>query len=138
MDWFVLAILDAFFAALVAILAKVGLQGVDPNVATAVRTIVMMIFTTGFVIAIGKGPQLTKLTSRDMLFIVLSGISGAVSWLLYFAALKLTDASRVAPIDRASVLFVLVLSALILGEKITLKTAIAGTLIFIGVLLLAI
>lgn len=138
MDWFVLAILDAFFAALVAILAKVGLQGVDPNVATAVRTIVMMIFTTGFVIAIGKGPQLTKLTSRDMLFIVLSGISGAVSWLLYFAALKLTDASRVAPIDRASMLFVLVLSALILGEKITLKTAIAGTLIFIGVLLLAI
>lgn len=117
MDWFVLAILDAFFAALVAILAKVGLQGVDPNVATAVRTIVMMIFTTGFVIAIGKGPQLTKLTSRDMLFIVLSGISGAVSWLLYFAALKLTDASRVAPIDRASMLFVLVLSALILGEK---------------------
>ncbi|MEM2946984.1 MAG: EamA family transporter [Candidatus Bathyarchaeia archaeon] len=138
MNWFILAILDAFFAALVAIFAKVGLQAVDSNVATAIRTIVMMVFTLGFVIAIGKGPQLTQLTSKDMLFIALSGVAGAISWLLYFAALKLTEASKVAPIDRASVLFVLVLSALVLGEKITLKTATAGILIFIGVLLLAI
>jgi transporter family protein len=138
MDWFVLAILDAFFAALVAIFSKVGLQNVDSNVATAVRTIVMMIFIIGFVLAIGKGSQLTQLTSKDMFFIVLSGVAGAISWLLYFAALKLADASKVAPIDRASVLFVLILSALILGEKITFKTAMAGVLIFIGVLLLAI
>jgi transporter family protein len=138
MDWFILAILDAFFAALVAIFAKVGLQGVDSSVATAVRTIVMAVFIIGFVMAIGKGPQLTQLTSKDIFFIVLSGIAGAVSWLLYFAALKLADASKVAPVDRASVLFVLILSALILGEKITLKTAIAGILIFIGVLLFTI
>lgn len=138
MDWFVLAILDAFFAALVAIFAKVGLQNVDSNVATAIRTIVMMIFIIGFVLAIGKGSQLTQLTSKEMFFIVLSGIAGAISWLLYFAALKLADASKVAPIDRASVLFVLILSALILGEKITFKTAVAGVLIFIGVLLFAI
>ncbi len=137
-DWFILAILDAFFAALVAIFAKIGLQGVDSNVATAVRTIVMAIFIIGFVIAIGKGPLLTQLTRRDVFFIVLSGVAGAISWLLYFAALKLADASKVAPIDRASVLFVLILSALILGEKIALKTAIAGVLIFIGVLLLII
>jgi transporter family protein len=138
MDWFVLAVLDAFFAALVAIFAKVGLQGVDSNVATAVRAIVMTVFMVGFVIAIGKGPQLTQLTSKDMVFIVLSGVAGAISWLLYFAALKMADASKVAPVDRASLLFVLVLSALLLGEQITLKTAIAGALIFIGVLLLAI
>ena len=138
MDWFVLAVLDAFFAALVAIFAKVGLQGVDSNVATAVRAIVMTVFMVGFVIAIGKGPQLTQLTSKDMIFIVLSGVAGAISWLLYFAALKMADASKVAPVDRASLLFVLILSALLLGEKITLKTALAGTLIFIGVLLLAI
>jgi transporter family protein len=137
-DWFILAILDAFFAALVAILAKVGLQGVDSNVATAVRAIVMAVFMVGFVIAIGKGPQLTQLTSKDMIFIVLSGVAGAISWLLYFAALKMADASKVAPVDRASLLFVLILSALLLGEKITLKTALAGTLIFIGVLLLTI
>jgi transporter family protein len=138
MDWFVLAVLDAFFAALVAILAKVGLQGVDSNVATAVRAIVMTVFIVGFVVAMGKGPQLTQLTSKDMAYIVLSGVAGAISWLLYFAALKMADASKVAPVDRASLLFVLVLSALLLGEQITLKTAIAGTLIFIGVLLLAI
>jgi len=137
-DWFVLAVLDAFFAALVAIFAKVGLQGVDSNVATAVRAIVMTVFMVGFVIAMGKGPQLTQLTSKDMIFIVLSGVAGAISWLLYFAALKMADASKVAPVDRASLLFVLILSALLLGEKITLKTALAGTLIFIGVLLFTI
>ena len=137
-DWFVLAVLDAFFAALVAIFAKVGLQGVDSNVATAVRAIVMTVFIVGFVVAMGKGPQLTQLTSKDMAYIVLSGVAGAISWLLYFAALKMADTSKVAPVDRASLLFVLVLSALLLGEKITLKTALAGTLIFIGVLLLAI
>lgn len=138
MDWFVLAVLDAFFAALVAIFAKVGLQGVDSNVATAVRAIVMTVFIVGFVVAIGKGPQLTQLTSKNMMYIVLSGVAGAISWLLYFAALKMADASKVAPVDRASLLFVLILSALILGEKITFKTALAGTLIFAGVLLLAI
>jgi transporter family protein len=87
-DWFVLAVLDAFFAALVAIFAKVGLQGVDSNVATAVRAIVMTVFVVGFVVAMGKGPQLTQLTSKDMVFIVLSGVAGAISWLLYFAAKK--------------------------------------------------
>ena len=138
MDWFVLAVLDAFFAALVAIFAKIGLQGVDSNVATAVRAVIMTVFIVGFVIATGKGPQLTQLTSKDMIYIVLSGVAGAISWLLYFAALKMADASKVAPVDRASLLFVLVLSALLLGEQITLKTAIAGTLIFIGVLLLAV
>jgi len=137
-DWFILAVLDAFFAALVAILAKVGLQGVDSNVATAMRAVIMAVFIVGFVVAMGKGPQLTQLTSRDMVFIMLSGVAGAISWLLYFAALKMADASKVAPVDRASILFVLVLSALLLGEQVTLKTAIAGALIFIGVLLLAI
>jgi transporter family protein len=137
-DWFVLAVLDAFFASLVAIFAKIGLQGVDSNVATAVRAVIMTVFIIGFVIAIGKGPQLTQLPSKDMVYIVLSGVAGAISWLLYFAALKMADASKVAPVDRASLLFVLALSALLLGEQITLKTAIAGTLIFIGVLLLAV
>ena len=136
MEWFILAILSALSAAFVSILAKIGLQGVDSHVATAVRAMVMVAFIIIFVISIGKGPQLLQLTSRDMIFIILSGVAGALSWLFYFAALKLADASKVAPIDRASVLFVIILSALFLGEKITLKTATAGTLIFIGVLLL--
>lgn len=137
MEWFLLAVLSAFFAALVAIFAKIGLQGVDSTVGTAARAIVMTLFIVIFVISIGKGPQLTQLTSKDMGFIILSGVAGALSWLFYFAALKLADASKVAPVDRASVLIVMVLAAFFLGEKITLKTATAGVLIFIGLLLLA-
>jgi len=137
MEWLLLAALSAFFAALVAIFAKIGLQGVDSTVGTAARAIVMTLFIVIFVISIGKGPQLTQFTSKDMGFIILSGVAGALSWLFYFAALKLADASKVAPVDRASVLIVMVLAALFLGEKITLKTATAGVLIFIGLLLLA-
>lgn len=136
MEWFFLAALSALFAALVSILAKVGLQSIDPNVATAVRAIVMMLFIVLFVVYIGKGPLIMQLTSKDMGFIILSGVAGAISWLFYFAALKLADASKVAPIDKASVLIVIVLAALFLGEQITLKTAAAGVLIFIGILLL--
>jgi transporter family protein len=138
MQWFLLAVLSAFFAALVSIFAKIGLQNVDSTVATAVRAIVMMLFIVIFVMSIGKGSQLTQFTSKDMGFIILSGIAGALSWLFYFASLKLADASKVAPVDRASVLFVMVLSVLFLGEKITLKTATAAILIFIGILLLAV
>ncbi len=138
MEWFLLAVLSAFFAALVSIFAKIGLQNVDSTVATGVRAIVMMLFIIVFVISIGKAPQLTQFTSKDMGFIILSGIAGALSWLFYFAALKLADASKVAPVDRASVLIVMVLAALFLSEKISLKTATAGILIFIGLLLLAV
>lgn len=138
MEWLLLAVFSAFFAALVAILAKIGLQGVDSTVATAARAVVMMLFIVVFALSTGKGPQLTQFTSKDMGFIILSGVAGALSWLLYFAALELADASKVAPVDRASVLIVMVLAALFLGEKITLKTATAGVLIFIGLMLLAV
>lgn len=138
MEWFILAVLSALFAALVAIFAKIGLEGIDSTVGTAARAIVMMLFIVTFVIVTGKGNQLTQFTNKDMGFIILSGIAGALSWLFYFAALRLADASKVAIVDRASVLIVIVLSALLLGEKITLKTATAGILIFIGLLLLTI
>jgi len=138
MLWLVLAVLSAFFAALVPILAKIGLAEVDSSVATAARAIVMMIFVFVFVLSIGKGGQLGQLTSKNMGFIILSGIAGALSWLCYFAALKLADVSQVAPIDRASLLIAIVLAALLLGEKITLVKGLAGVLIFAGILLLAI
>ena len=134
--WFVLAVLSAFFAALVAIFAKVGLQGVDSSVGTGARAIVMALFILLLVVSTGKGPELIRFTSRDMGFIILSGVAGALSWLFYFAALKLADASKVAIVDRASVLIVLVLAAVFLSEKITLRTATAGVLIFIALLLL--
>ena len=138
MEWFLLAALSAFFAALVSIFAKIGLQGVDSTVGTAARAIVMVLFIVVFVVSSGKGAKLTQFTSKDMGFIILSGIAGALSWLFYFATLKLADASKVAPVDRASVLIVMVLAALFLGEKVTLKTATAGVLIFVGLLLLAV
>ncbi len=138
MIWFVLAVLSALFAALDPIFAKIGLAEVDSNVATATRAIVMAILIVVFVLSIGKGGQLTQLTSRDMGFIILSGVAGALSWLCYFAALKLADVSKVAPIDRASLIIAIVLAALVLGEKITLIKALAAVLIFAGILLLAI
>lgn len=138
MEWFFLAVLSAFFAALMSIFAKIGLQGVDSTVGTAARAIVMTLFIVVLVIFTGKSSQLIQFSSRDMGFVILSGVAGALSWLFYFAALKLADASKVAPIDRASVLIVMVLATLFLGEKITLKTATAGVLIFLGLLLFAV
>lgn len=138
MEWFLLATLSAFFAALVAIFAKVGLQGVDSTVGTAARAIVMTVFIILLLFSTGKAHQLTQFTGKDMGFIILSGIAGAFSWLFYFAALKLAEASKVSVIDRASILIVIILSALFLGEKITLKTATAGIFIFIGLLLISI
>lgn len=135
--WFILALLSAFFAALVAIFAKVGLAEVDSNLATAIRSIVMTVFILCFVASLGKFNQISQIARKDMISIVLSGVAGALSWLCYFAALTLTDASKVAPIDRSSVLMVIILAALFLGEKVTLKTAAAGILVFLGILLLA-
>jgi len=138
MEWFLLAILSAFFAALMSIFAKIGLQGVDSTVGTAMRAVVMTLFIVVLVMFTGKSSQLIQFSSRDMGFVILSGVAGALSWLFYFAALKLADASKVAPVDRASVLIVMVLATLFLGEKITLKTATAGVLIFLGLLLFAV
>jgi transporter family protein len=138
MEWLVLAVLSAFFAALVAIFAKIGLHGIDSTVGTAARAIVMMLFIVAFVVSTGRGSQLTQFNSKDMFYIVLSGVAGALSWLFYFAALKMADASKVAIVDRASILFVIILSVLVLGEKLTFRTAAAGILIFIGLLLLVI
>ncbi len=138
MEWLVFAALSAFFAALVAIFAKIGLQGIDSTVGTAARAIVMMLFIVAFVVSTGRGSQLTQFNSKDMFYIVLSGVAGALSWLFYFAALKMADASKVAIVDRASILFVIILSVFVLGEKMTFRTAAAGILIFIGLILLVI
>lgn len=137
MEWFVLASLSAFFAALVAIFAKIGLQGVDSTVGTAARAIVMTLFIVALVASTGKGNQLFQFTGRDMGFIILSGVAGALSWLFYFAALRIANASQVAMVDRASVLIVVAMSAVFLGEKITPKTVAAAALIFFGLLILA-
>ncbi|MEM2088504.1 MAG: EamA family transporter [Thermoproteota archaeon] len=134
--WLILAFLSAIFAALVTIFGKMGLKTVDSTVATGVRAIIMAVTMVGIVLLLGKSSEITQLTSRDMLFIILSGVSGALSWVFYFAALKLADASKVATIDRSSILFIIILSYLILGEELSLKTVTAGVLVFLGALIL--
>lgn len=137
MNWLGWSLLSALFAALTAILAKLGVKGVDSNLATAVRTTVVLVFAWG--VALATGPVATVLTlgRRTWLFLALSGIATGLSWLCYFRALQLGDASRVAPIDKLSVVGVLLFAALFLGEPLTWKTALGGGLIVAGAVVLA-
>ncbi|VVB53078.1 EamA-like transporter family protein [uncultured archaeon] len=137
--WLLFALLSAIFASLVAIFGKVGLQGVDSNVATAVRAVIMALFLLGVLLLQGKLGEVSAVTSNSvaMKYIVLSGVAGALSWLFYFLALKLGKASQVAPIDRLSVVFTIVLAAILLGERVTAKIAVGGLLIVVGALIIA-
>ncbi|MEM1557767.1 MAG: EamA family transporter [Thermoproteota archaeon] len=134
--WLILAFLSALFAALVTIFGKIGLKTIDSTVAAGVRAVIMALTMIGIIMILGKSSQITELSKRDVIFIILSGVSGALSWVFYFAALKLTDASKVATIDRTSILFIIILSYLILGEEVSLKTFVAGALVFLGTLVL--
>lgn len=136
MQWFLYALLSALFAALATILAKIGLRGLDPVVASTLRAVVMALLMLGFMLVVKNSSLPSGLGFRSVLFILLSGIAGAASWILYFYALKIGEASRVAVVDRASVLFVLVMATILLGEKITLYKIIAAILIFAGLVLI--
>lgn len=134
-----LALLSAAMAALVAIFGKIGLQEVDANTATAIRAVIMALFLVGVILLEGKISQVPAVigNANAFKFIVLSGIAGALSWLFYFLALKLGNASTVAPIDRLSVVFIVILAALFLGEKVNTQTAIGTALIAVGGILVA-
>ena len=132
MSWIPWAILSAIFAAATALLAKVGVAHVDSNLATAVRTSVVVLFTWGIAIATGKHGALRELDGRTMLFLTLSGLATGLSWLCYFRALQLGPASRVAPLDKLSVPLVIVFAWLLLGEKLTAPAIFGGLLITAG------
>ena len=134
--WWVYALLSAVFAAAVAILAKIGIAGVDSNLATAIRTVVILIFAWGIVLFQGHFSDLKSLSQKTIIFLVLSGIATGLSWLFYFRALQLGTASKVAPIDKLSLVFTIILAGLILGEKITLQTILGALLMVIGTLLI--
>lgn len=136
-SWLFWSLLSAVFAAATAVLAKIGVTGVDSNLATAVRTTVVLIFAWGVALATHQGLALATFSSRTWIFLTLSGIATGLSWLCYFRALQLGAASRVAPIDKLSVVFVLILAALFLGEPLTWKTALGGGLIAAGAVVLA-
>jgi transporter family protein len=132
MNWIVWALLSALFAAATAILAKVGVEGVDSNIATAVRTSVIFVFAWIVAYLFSPSHAFAVPTRRVLTFLVLSGLATGLSWLCYFRALQLGPASRVAPIDKLSVVLVIVFAALFLGEKLTWGKALGGLLIAAG------
>jgi transporter family protein len=137
MSWVYWAFLSALFAAATAVLAKIGVAGVDSNLATAIRTSVVVVFTWGIAFATRKPNAIEALMPRTWLFLTLSGIATGLSWLCYFRALQLGPASRVAPIDKLSVVFVIVLAALFLDERMTAPKMLGGVLIAAGAIVLA-
>jgi transporter family protein len=134
--WVLFAVLAAVFAALVAILGKVGVRDVDATTATAVRAVVMAVFLVGVALALGKVRNVSSIGSRPLLFIVMSGLAGAFSWLFYFLALREGPATGVAALDRLSVVIVFVLAVAFLGEALTWQAALGATLVVIGAILL--
>ena len=137
MTWLVWALLSAVFAAATAILAKIGVQDIDSNLATAVRTSVVVVFTWLFASFTWESSALASISSKTWIFLTLSGLATGLSWLCYFHALKLGPASRVAPIDKLSVALVIVFAALFLGERLTPAKGIAGLLIVAGAIVIA-
>ena len=136
-NWFLWAALSAVFAALTAILAKLGLAGVDSDMATLVRTVVIFAVLLVFVNATGKWTNPLQLSPRTWLFLVLSGLATGASWVCYFRALKVGDASRVAPVDKLSVVMAMGFGALFLHERLTAREGIGGFFIAAGALILA-
>ena len=134
--WKLYAILSAIFAAMTAILAKVGVKGISGNVATAVRTAVVLIMAWGIVLISGQLKETKELSKTNLLFLVLSGLATGLSWIFYFKALETGDVSKVAPIDKLSVVFVIIFSFLLLKEPMDAKTIIGGTLIAAGAIAL--
>jgi transporter family protein len=137
MNWLFWSLLSAVFAGATAVLAKIGIGGVDSNLATAIRTTVVLIFTWGIAFATTKPALMFEFPRRVWIFLALSGIATGLSWLCYFRALQLGEVSRVAPVDKLSVVFAIIFATIFLREKLNLQTAIGGTLIIAGALVLA-
>jgi len=135
-SYILLAILAAIFAALTSILAKIGIENVDPNVATFIRTIVIILFAWGIVIFQGTQKEIKNISRKSMLFLILSGAATGLSWLCYFAAIAIGKVSVVAPIDKFSVVITMLLSFMILKEKPTKNTVLGGIIITIGTVFL--
>jgi len=136
-SWRFWAILSAVFAAMTAILAKVGVSGVPSDVATLVRTVVILLFAAAIVVATGQGAALGTISGRSLLFLILSGLATGASWLCYFRALSLGDAARVAPLDKLSVVLVAILGASLLGETLSAAAWAGVVLIAAGAALVA-
>lgn len=134
--WLILALLSSVFAALTSILAKVGIEGVNSNLATAIRTAVVLIMSWGMVFLTNAQHGLGQITRKSLLFLILSGLATGASWLCYYKALQIGDASKVVPIDKLSVVFTLILAFVFLHEQFTVKSIIGCVFIGAGTLLM--
>lgn len=134
--WFVLALLSAVFAALTSILAKIGIDGVNSNLATAIRTVVVVAMAWLMVFMTGAQGGISEISRKSWLFLILSGLATGASWLCYYKALQIGEASKVVPIDKLSVVITLILAFVFLNEKITVKSGIGCALIGAGTLLM--
>ena len=134
--WFVLALLSAIFAALTSILAKGGIDGVNSNLATAIRTVVVVVMAWGMVFLTNAQNGITEISRKSWIFLILSGLATGASWLCYYKALQIGDASKVVPIDKLSVVITLVLAFVFLHEDFTIKSLIGCILIGIGTLIM--
>ena len=134
--WFILALLSAVFAALTSILAKIGIDGVNSNLATAIRTVVVVVMAWGMVFITNAQKGLTAISTKSWLFLVLSGLATGASWLCYYKALQVGDASKVVPVDKLSVVITLILAFVFLHEQFTIKSLIGCVLIGVGTLIM--
>jgi transporter family protein len=134
--WWIYALLSALFASLTAIFAKVGVANINSNLATGIRTIVVLIMIWGIVLTRGEAKGISTLSKHNILFLVISGIATGLSWIFYFKALQLGEVSQVAPIDKLSLALTIVLAIIFLGEAITLQTVLGAGLILAGTIVL--
>ncbi len=137
MQWLLFAFLSAIFAAATSILAKIGIKDVNSNLATAIRTTVILIFAWGIVFAQGLGSKVSELSKTTWIFLILSGIATGLSWLFYFRALQLGEASKVVPIDKLSLVLTIILAGMFLHEKISTPVVVGSVLMTAGALVIA-
>ena len=134
--WFILALLSAIFAALTSILAKVGIDGVNSNLATAIRTMVVVVMAWGMVFLTNAQSGIMEISKKSWIFLILSGLATGASWLCYYRALQVGDASKVVPVDKMSVVFTLILAFVFLHEKFSIKSLLGCILIAAGTLVM--
>lgn len=136
--WFIFSILSAIFAALTSILAKIGIDGVNSNLATAIRTVVVVIMSWGMVFITNTQSGITEISKKSWIFLILSGLATGASWLCYYRALQVGDASKVVPIDKLSVVITLIMAFVFLHEEFTVKSLVGCILIGAGTLIMVI
>ena len=134
--WLILALLSAIFAALTSIFAKIGIEGVNSNLATAIRTMVVVVMSWGMVFLTNAQGGISSISQKSWIFLVLSGLATGGSWLCYYKALQIGEASKVVPIDKLSIIFTIVLAVLVLHETVTMKAVVGCALIGIGTLMM--